>query len=119
LAALDGNLELLVSVPLMIEYEAVLSREEHVMAIGLTTEQISEILDGMAVVALPIRLSFLWRPKTKDPADEMVLETAVNGGADTLVTFNIRHLAVGRQFGMRVLRPNEAWKEVQRRNEKK
>lgn len=119
LAALDGNLELLVSVPLMIEYEAVLSRAEHVMAIGLTTEQISEILDGMAVVALPIRLSFLWRPKTKDPADEMVLETAVNGGADTLVTFNIRHLAVGRQFGMRVLRPNEAWKEVQRRNEKK
>jgi len=40
-----------------------------------------------------VHLRFLWRPRLKDPADEMVLETAVNGGADRLVTFNMRHLA--------------------------
>ena len=38
-------------------------------------------------------LRFLWRPRLKDPADEMVLETAVNGDADRLTTFNVRHLA--------------------------
>ncbi len=119
LAALEGNIELLASVPMMVEYEAVATRAEYVMAIGLTTVQVSEILDAIAAVAVPVRLSFLWRPKTKDPADEIVLETAVNGAADMLVTFNIRHLAVGREFGMRVLKPNEAWKKVQRRNEKK
>ena len=44
----------------------------------------------------------------------MVLETAVNGGADWLVTFNIRHLAAGAQdFGIRIMRPPAAWKEVQ------
>ena len=103
----------------MVEYEAVLSRQEHLAAIGLTSRQVGEILDALAAVAIPVRLSFLWRPRLKDPADEMVLETAVNGGADRLVTFNIRHLAAALDFGIRVLRPAEAWKEVQRRNEKK
>ncbi len=55
-----------------------------------------------------------------DPADEMVLETALNGAADRLVTFNGRHLAVtARGFGVRVVRPRDLWKEVQQRNEKK
>ena len=49
----------------------------------------------------------------------MVLETAVNGSADCLVTFNTRHLAEGaNDFGIRVLRPVEAWKQV-RKHEKK
>jgi putative PIN family toxin of toxin-antitoxin system len=119
-AALDGDVELLVSVPLMVEYEAVLSRQEHLAVIGLTSGEVGAIIDGLAVVAIPVRLSFLWRPRLKDPADEMVLETAVNGGADQLVTFNIRHLAAAAlDFGIRVSRPNEALKEVHRRNEKK
>jgi predicted nucleic acid-binding protein len=51
----------------------------------------------------------------KDPADEMVLETAVNGGADWLVTFNVRRLAeAARDFGMRVMQPSEAWKQVKK-----
>jgi predicted nucleic acid-binding protein len=49
----------------------------------------------------------------------MVLETAVNGGADWLVTFNVRHLAdAAREFGIRVVRPFEAWKQVHRHEKK-
>jgi putative PIN family toxin of toxin-antitoxin system len=118
--ALDREIEVLVSVPLMLEYEAVLTRPEHLDASGLTLEQVNEILDALAKVLIPVRLRFLWRPRLKDPADEMVLETAVHGRADRLVTFNIRHLAAAaREFGIRVLVPRDAWKEVQRRNEKK
>ena len=48
-----------------------------------------------------------------------MLETVVNGEADRLVTFNVRHLAAAaREFGIPVLRPRDAWKEVQRRYEK-
>jgi len=66
-----------------------------------------------------VHLRFLWRPRLKDPADEMVLETAVNGVADRLVTFNERHLAAAaREFGITVLRPRDMWKEIHRRNEK-
>jgi putative PIN family toxin of toxin-antitoxin system len=120
ISALDRRIELLVSVPLMLEYEAVLTRPGHLEASGLTAAEVNEILDALAKVLTPVRLRFLWRPRLKDPADEMVLETAVNGGADRLVTFNMRHLAeAARDFGIWVLRPCDAWKEVQRQNEKK
>ena len=117
--ALEGSLQLLASVPLMIEYEAVLTRPEHLKTTGLDVGEINEILDAMAQVSTPVPLRFLWRPQLKDPADEMVLETAVNGGADWLVTFDVRHLAeAARAFGIRVMRPSEAWKEVRRHAKK-
>jgi len=124
ISALDSEIEMLVSVPLMLEYEAVLTRPEHLDASGLTSEQVNEVLDALAKVLIAVPLWFLWRPRLKDPADEMVLETAVNGGADRLVTFNMRHLAAAaREFGIQVLQPRDVWKdvwkEVQRRNEKK
>jgi len=115
LMALEGGFELLASVPLMIEYEAVLTRQEHLEEIGLDMGEVNAVLDALARVCRPVALRFLWRPRLKDPADEMVLETAVNGGADWLVTFDVRHLAAGaRDFGIRVIRPSEAWKQVQR-----
>lgn len=118
-SALDGGFDLLASVPLMIEYEAVLTRPEHLLAIGLTAGEVNQVLNALAKIAIPVAFRFLWRPRLKDPADEMVLETAVNGSADRLVTFNTRHLADGaRDFGIQVVRPGEAWKQVQRHEKK-
>ncbi|MFN7933073.1 MAG: putative toxin-antitoxin system toxin component, PIN family [Bryobacteraceae bacterium] len=119
LAALEESIELAVSVPLMVEYEAVMTRDEHLMASGLTVPEVNEILDAVARVAVRVRLRFLWRPRLKDPADEMVLETAVNGRADRLVTFNVRHLAAeASEFGIVAMTPGEAWQEVRGRYEK-
>jgi predicted nucleic acid-binding protein len=114
------KIELLVSVPLLVEYEAVLTRPEHLRASGVAAAEVTALLDAVARVAVRVHLRFLWRPMLRDPGDEMVLETAVNGAADALVTFNVRHLTTaGREFSFRVLRPRDAWKEVQRRNEEK
>lgn len=119
LSALDGRIDVLISVPLMLEYEATLTRREHLDASGLTVPQVGEILDAFAKIAVPVPLRFLWRPRLKDPGDEMVLETAVNGGADRLVTFNERHLAsAAREFGIRVQLPSDRWKELRRGHEK-
>jgi len=74
----------------MIEYEAVLSRHEHLAASGLTTAEVERILDDLAAVAKPVRLAFRWRPRLPDPNDDMVLETAVSGSGDAIVTFNRR-----------------------------
>lgn len=82
---------------------------------GLTSEEAGEFLDGFANVIEPVFLHFLWRPQFKDPADEMVLQTAVNGRVDRLVTFNLRHLAIaGRKFGIAVVTPPQLWKEIDR-----
>ena len=119
IGALDRAFEVLASVPLIIEYEAVLTRPEHLDASGLTSRQVNEVLDALVKVSTPVPLRFLWRPQLRDPADEMVLETAVNGAADWLVTFNLRHLAgAARQFGIRVARPCDVWREIRRHAKK-
>jgi putative PIN family toxin of toxin-antitoxin system len=113
LAALDRRFAMLVSVPLMLEYEAVLTRQEHLEAMGMTVAQVNSVLDALAGVIEPVALRFLWRPRLRDPADEMVLETAVNGAADILVTFNMAHLALAAaEFGVRAVLPQAALREI-------
>jgi putative PIN family toxin of toxin-antitoxin system len=108
LAALAGRFRLLLSVPLMFEYEAVLSRPEHLAASGANAEDVSDVLDGLAAVGQHVKLAFRWRPALRDPNDDMVLETAVNGQADGIVTFNAQDFRpVAGRFGCRVMRPGE------------
>jgi putative PIN family toxin of toxin-antitoxin system len=112
--ALERRLILLASVPLMIEYQAVMTRPEHLRASGLSVPDVDVLLDAVAAVAEPVRLAFLWRPVARDPDDDMVLEAAVNGRADAIVTFNIRDFTgVAEQFGVAVLSPGEAVKRME------
>ena len=66
----------------------------------------------------PVEIRFLWRPQLQDPGDEMVLEAAINGHAEAIVTHNRRDFvpAAGR-FGIEVLSPADAL-ELFRRKEK-
>ncbi|WP_197488378.1 putative toxin-antitoxin system toxin component, PIN family [Methylomonas koyamae] len=109
LAALDGRFALIANVPLVVEYEATCSIEEHQLAAGLNEQQVRLYLDGLAALVEPVETHFLWRPRLRDPADEMVLEAAVNGRADAIVTFNARDYGtIPRDFGIEVLKPYEA-----------
>ncbi len=109
LGALDRRFTLLLSVPLMFEYEAVLMRAEQLQVSGLQAADVGAVLDALAAVCEPVRLAFLWRPALRDADDDMVLETAVNGSADAIVTFNRRDFAgVAGRFGLRVQLPGEA-----------
>lgn len=96
----------LVSVPLMLEYEAVLKRPEHLLPGGRTAAMTDAFLDAMCGYVEPVHLHYLWRPQTRDAGDEMVLETALNGRADALVTLNIADFVQpARQFGLVLLTP--------------
>ncbi len=102
---------MLASVPLMLQYEAVVLRPEQRAASGLSEVELGEILDAVVAVARPVTISYLWRPTLHDPDDELVLETAVNGGADLLLTFNERDFAGAERFAPRVVRPGPALRE--------
>ena len=107
-AALARRFELLLSVPLMFEYEAVLSRREHLAASGASAQDVRDVLDGLAAVGKRVRLAFRWRPALPDPNDDMVLETAINGEARAIVTFNERDFnPVAAEFGCLAMRPGE------------
>jgi len=100
---------LLVSVSLAMEYESVCWRAEHRLASGLSDRQVDIFVTGVSALARPVETHFLWRPQLRDPGDEMVLEAAVNGRADALVSFNRRDFGTApSQFGIEVLLPREA-----------
>jgi predicted nucleic acid-binding protein len=71
--ALNKRFELLLSVPLVLEYEAVLKRPEHLKTAGATRDDIDAILDALVAVSVPVMPNFSWRPELSDPGDEMVL----------------------------------------------
>jgi len=113
LSALEGRFTPLLSVPLTVEYEAVMTRSEHLLASGLNEVEVNDLLDALIAVSAPVRLSFLWRPTLRDPDDDMVLEVAVNGQADAIVTFNLRDFSMVRtRFGIPTLSPGEAYERI-------
>jgi predicted nucleic acid-binding protein len=108
-AARESRAELLVSVPLALEYEAICSKAEHRLASGLSAREVDVFVTAVIAMAEPVVTYFRWRPQLRDPCDEMVLDAAVNGRADALVAFNIRDFgSVPPQFGVELLLPREA-----------
>jgi predicted nucleic acid-binding protein len=99
----------------MIEYEAVLLRREHLEKAYLVAADIAVLLDALAEVSVPVHLAFRWRPMLRDADDDMVLETAANGAADAIVTFNRRDFGVAtQQFGIAVWLPGEALEQMRK-----
>ena len=114
-AVLLREVELVLSVPLVLQYEAVLTRPGTLTAIKGSTERVGRLLDELCAVARPCEISFLWRPMLRDPDDEMVLEAAVQGDADRLLTFNLRDFAGAERLGVSAQRPGPAWRAWQER----
>jgi predicted nucleic acid-binding protein len=113
LGALAGRCQLLLSVPLLLEYEAVLTRAEQLSAIGIGRREVERVLDDVASIAKPVRLAYRWRAQLPDAKDDMVLETAVNGNADAVVAFNLKDFApMSARFDCRVALPREALREL-------
>lgn len=107
------RLQILATPPLFLEYEEVLKRPEQRLSHRLTLEEVDELLAELAALIEPVEIHFRWRPQGRDPSDEMVLEAAVNGRADALVTYNIGHFAAaGKQFKIAIVDPAELLRKV-------
>ena len=100
----DSDLfELNLSVPLVAEYEDVAKRLLGQTQLG--EQDLEDILDYICRVANRREIFFLWRPFLRDPQDDMVLELAVAGSCQYIVTFNQRHFVGCEQFGIEVVTP--------------
>lgn len=114
--ALRGQLPYAVSVALVLKYEAVLNRaamRETSRASKIELDQVLDALVGQAKRILSIRTKL--RPTLSDPSDDMVLECAVQSGADAIVTMNVRDFAPARElYRVDVIKPGELFLRIER-----
>jgi putative PIN family toxin of toxin-antitoxin system len=104
LSLIDTKLiEVNLSVPLFLEYEAVSKREQH--RFSLSEQDIDDILNYIAAVAEKRDIFFLWRPYLKDPKDDLVLEVAVESGSEFIITYNLRDFVGIDKFGIAAIDP--------------
>lgn len=91
--------------PTVIDTRLVLSLVAHAGA-KLQRSEVGIFVDAVIAMLEPVETHFMWRLQFRDPADELVLEAAVNGQAETIATLNRRDFGiVPEQFGMSVLTP--------------
>jgi len=111
IAAWEGAIVPLASVAIMLEYEAVLKRPEHLLRMRLETDDIDRLLDNWAALVEPVVPHFSYRPSIRDPNDEMFVETAINGRAEALITFNVGDYEISddrtARLAIRICRPGE------------
>ena len=106
LDALDQKFVLLLSTSLLVQNESVLRRPEHLARAGASDAEVTQILDALAGVCVPVVFDYTWRPTGAHANDELVLETAINGQATALATFNLKDLRqAGERFGIPAQRP--------------
>jgi putative PIN family toxin of toxin-antitoxin system len=109
---LDGEFKPLISVPLVLEYEAVLTRPEH-LAFSVDMQANVEIVRAFCTLGEPVHIFHRLRPQLVDPDEEFILETAVYCKAAMIVTLNTRHfLKAARRFGVAALRPGVALERI-------
>ncbi len=114
--ALEGRVTLLVSTPLWLEYEAVVTRPEHWVWPGFGAEDAERFLSLLAPLCEPVDIAFKWRGFLADPDDDMVVEAALNGRADALATFDQQGFAAAaEQFGLVLQRPDAILAQLRNR----
>jgi putative PIN family toxin of toxin-antitoxin system len=115
MAARRSEITMLANVALALEYEATCQLAEHRLAAGLDLDEVGIFIDAVLAMVEPVETHFIWRPQLRDPADELVLEAAVNGQAAAIVTFNRRDFGEAPAgFGIDVLTPAETIRRIRK-----
>lgn len=101
----DSRWQWNISTALVLEYEAVLKREQHRQ--GRSLAVVDKFLDDMAARANRHAIFYLIRPFLADPDDELILELALASAASYIVTHNLADFRDAERFGVDVLTPGE------------
>jgi putative PIN family toxin of toxin-antitoxin system len=109
------SFKMLATPALFLEYEDVLGRDEQRVVHGMSLEHTAAFLIGIAAMIEPVKVYYRWRPQMQDVDDEMVLDAAINGRADVIVTHNLKDfLTAASRFNLRVVTPASFIGEVQK-----
>lgn len=113
-ACLEEKLTPLMGVALLAEYEDVLSRTGLFVRSRLDVAERDELLNIFLSTCRWTRIYYGWRPNFPDEGDNHLVELAVAGGADYIVTRNLRDVARMELLfpGLKVVFPETLLKEI-------
>lgn len=95
------------------EYESVLTRKRLFQKCALNGAERDALLDAFLNVCDWTQVYYAWRPNLKDETDNHVVELAVAGAAEAVVTRNIKDFRETelRFPALRIMRPEDLIKE--------
>ncbi len=104
-----------ISIPLALEYEDVLMRQHD--ELGLSANTVGALVDSLCALAVRHeRIHFNWRPALSDERsserDEHILDLAVAGNCEAIITFNVGDFSGAEQFGVRAIPPQTFLREI-------
>jgi putative PIN family toxin of toxin-antitoxin system len=111
-AALTGRYAPLFGNALWLEYEDLLGRP--VWTDSTTHGERLEVLQALAAVGRWVSIYYGWRPNLPDEGDNHLIELAVAGNAQAIVTYNTKDLQRGQLLWphLRILTPGDCLKEL-------
>jgi len=106
----EGKLKIVLSTPLLFEYEDILKRNR--VDLGLSNQEIEKVLDYFCMKSEHQKIYFLWRPYLPDPKDDHLLELAIASGTKLIVTHNTKDFKGVEAFGIRSITPKAILEEI-------
>lgn len=83
-----GDITPLMGNSLFAEYEDVCGRQHLFPDTPISEEKRHALLDAFLATCTWVPIYYLWRPNLKDEADNHLIELAIGGGAEALITEN-------------------------------
>ncbi|MGC1309904.1 MAG: putative toxin-antitoxin system toxin component, PIN family [Phormidesmis sp.] len=101
----DERWQINLSVSLVLEYEAVLKRQQS--SLNLSLLEIDQAVEDICSIANLRSIFYTWRPMSRDPDDDFLVDLAVKCQADFIVTYNGKDFTNISNFGIRVVTPKQ------------
>ncbi|MFV1991697.1 MAG: putative toxin-antitoxin system toxin component, PIN family [Acidimicrobiales bacterium] len=108
MGVLHGQIPLMLSQAIALEYQDVLQRSRIRHLTGLNHQQSEELISALIALSQKVQIYFSWRPNLTDESDNKFVELAMHTGA-AIITYNHRDYQFGeiRQHGWYVMSPRE------------
>ena len=91
--ALTGKIKPIFGNALWLEYEDLLGRD--IWTNSTSDSERRQVLSALIKVGQWVTVYYGWRPNLPDEADNHLIELAIAGGADVIITHNIRDIKRG------------------------
>lgn len=85
-----GEIQPLMSNALFVEFESLLSRDNIFRKSPLSEQQRQDFLSDFLSVCKWVSIYYLWRPNLRDEADNHLIELALSGGGEHIITGNTK-----------------------------